>query len=187
MPRHVAEEVEIPWRKERQVTLRELSAELQADSLSVRKYAETLKVKCFYVYTDETGRMPILAMSTHNANKIREAWAGRLLGKKLQQPTTERGWFYIMLTAPGSPSRLKLGFSLNPEERADRTRVFCPEAQILRLWPCRRGWEKTIIAFITARGCQQIADGIFECQSIDELLMRADALFAFAPDLTEKT
>lgn len=88
------------------------------------------------------------------------------------------GFFYAIQIVPElSPHRIKLGYSLNPEQRTANFKMLAPTATVLRSWPCRSEWEREAIAHLAEVGTR-LATELFDFPDLDLLIQRADAYFA---------
>lgn len=66
------------------------------------------------------------------------------------------GVFYLLRLEPEhDPNRFKVGFASNLNERLRQHRCSAPYTQVIKTWPCRRLWEKTVIECATD-GCQRL-------------------------------
>jgi hypothetical protein len=66
------------------------------------------------------------------------------------------GVFYLLSLEPEhDPTRFKVGFASNLNERFRQHRCSAPFAKVVKIWPCRRLWEKTAIECVTD-GCEQL-------------------------------
>ena len=182
MVRGQVERIDIPFRQEGEVTLRELARELNMDSSNLQKYAKRHGCKFFYVLTAETGRQPVLALTKEDARKVKQLWNKKILGPAIREASQE-GYFYLMSIAPELPNRIKMGFSTNPDGRVKELRVFSPSAEILNSWRCRWTWEQTAIASITRDGCNQLANEVFDCEDVAAVIENAKRFFDLMPKL----
>ena len=94
----------------------------------------------------------------------------------------ETGQFYIIQLIPEfDPNRIKLGFAIDVNRRLSQHRTSAPTAICTATWPCKRLWEATVIDYLTLGHCQLISNEVFECADIDDLVQRAEKLFAIMP------
>jgi hypothetical protein len=95
--------------------------------------------------------------------------------------TRYSGIFYLIQLNPKSiPNRIKLGFSNNITRRLQSYHTANPEARLLKQFPCRKYWEKTIIDWIVIMApCKQISDEVFDFEDINKALISITSLFSF--------
>jgi hypothetical protein len=93
------------------------------------------------------------------------------------------GVFYLLRLEPDyDPNRFKVGFASNLNERLRQHRCSAPYVQVVKTWPCRRLWEKTVIECVT-EGCERLHTEIFKAQSIETLEAKCDQFFSIMPQL----
>jgi len=93
------------------------------------------------------------------------------------------GVFYLLCLEPAhDPSRFKVGFAKNLNERLRQHRCSAPYTQVIKTWPCRRLWEKTAIECIT-EGCERLHTEIFRAQSIESVKEKCEKFFVLMPPL----
>jgi excisionase family DNA binding protein len=91
------------------------------------------------------------------------------------------GYFYaIQLEPERQPTRFKLGWASVLERRLaqhqrERKR---PDARIVASWPCRFGWEQTIIAEATRAQCLNVRGEEFLTDDPEVLLASLEGYFA---------
>jgi hypothetical protein len=95
--------------------------------------------------------------------------------------------FYVIELVPElDPTRIKLGFALNLNERLAQHKTAAPTARVLKFWPCRRAWELTVMDSLSAANCRLILNEVFECDDLPALLRRGDEIFALLPEPVRK-
>lgn len=95
-------------------------------------------------------------------------------------------FYFIGLEPEHDPNRFKVGFANNINERLRQHRCSAPFATIVKTWPCRRLWEKTVIECVTD-GCEQLHTEVFRSSSLNSVLEKCDTLFELLPKLGRKT
>ncbi len=168
------------------IPLKQLAAELGMDRSHTRKYVLNLGITPAKRRTPHSGGQLTLTVSAQEADFVRRTRAEQgFLGS--QKPVaTETGFFYVIQLVPElDAKRVKLGFADNAEARLVQHRTSAPTAKLLKSWPCRRSWERTVIDALAAVGGRLILNEVFEFSDIDILLKRADELFALLPHPTE--
>ena len=100
------------------------------------------------------------------------------------EPTIpELGVFYVVQLEPDhDPGRFKVGFASNMAERLRAHRCSAPFSKVLKTWPCRSLWEKTIIDCV-CDGCERLHTEVFRVDSIDKVISKCDAFFSLMPTL----
>ena len=95
------------------------------------------------------------------------------------------GVFYLLRLEPEhDPSRFKVGFANNLNERLRHLRCSAPYTQVVKTWPCRRLWEKTAIECVTD-GCERLHTEVFRALSLETIEEKCAEFFALMPRLAE--
>lgn len=98
----------------------------------------------------------------------------------------DTGVFYLLSLEPEhDPTRFKVGFASNLNERLRQHRCSAPFAKAVKTWPCRRLWEKTAIECVTD-GCEQLHTEVFRAQSLEEVEAKCNQFFQIMPQLVSK-
>jgi len=99
-----------------------------------------------------------------------------------RDPAFAWGAFYVIAIVPDlKRERVKLGYSASTHTRLGEHRTSAPTAELVKEWPCKPTWELTARDFITREGCTRLGGENYDCDSLDDLIARADAFFAQAP------
>ena len=99
--------------------------------------------------------------------------------------SSAKGVFYLIQLEPEhDPSRFKLGFATNIEERVRSHRTAAPFSKLIRSWPCKLLWEKTAIESV-AYGCKKIHTEVFRGENIESVLARCEKFFAIMPPIDD--
>ena len=124
--------------------------------------------------------------------RIRDAAQEKLL-KTNGEPSddgfisAEVGVFYLLQLEPEhDPTRFKVGFAANMEERLRTLKCSAPFITVWKTWPCKRLWEKTVIDCVTT-GCEQLHTEVFRCNSIESVATKCDVFFGMMPDIASIT
>ena len=97
------------------------------------------------------------------------------------------GVFYLLRLEPAhDPSRFKVGFASNLNERLRQHRCSAPYTEIVKTWPCRRLWEKTAIECVTD-GCERLHTEVFRSQSIEAVAAKCEKFFQLMPALSSRS
>jgi hypothetical protein len=167
------------------VSLKQLADALGLDRSNARKYVLKQGFKPVKRRTLDSGGMLALSFTKEEAERIiavrREQ--GFFGGPEAKPISDEKGYFYVIQLIPEfEPNRVKLGFASDVEDRLQQHRTSAPTATVRQMWPCRKTWEVTAIAALTATGSRLILNEVFECDGVEQLLARGDAFFALLPD-----
>ena len=168
------------------VTLKDLAQELGKDRSNLRKYILSHGFTFLPVRTPESRGQMTLALTLEDAESIREIRAreGFVPGTASIITDNGQGWFYVIQIVPDlAPNRVKLGFSGNVDARLQAHRASAPTAYLVRMWPCKRTWERAVMDSATRTGCKLIANEVFECDDIDNLVARCGDFFSLMPDI----
>lgn len=99
----------------------------------------------------------------------------------LAESDDDAGVFYLIQLEPDlAPGRFKVGYTDRLERRSQKFRSVVLMLQVVQIWPCRRGWEFTAIAAITA-GCERLGAEVFETDRLEAVVERANSFFALLP------
>jgi len=101
------------------------------------------------------------------------------------QPDLSGVFYLIQLEPEHDPGRFKLGFATNIEERLRSHKTAAPFSKVMKAWPCKLLWEKTIIECVT-QGCDRLHTEVFRTASIAEVQKRCEQFFALMPKITSK-
>jgi len=170
------------------VSLKQLAENLGMDRSHVRRYVLRLGIQPHKRRTRDSYNQLTLAVSVNDADfiisKRREAG---FLGS--QKPISKDvGVFYVIRLVPElDPRRLKLGFADDIATRLSQHRTSAPTATVVKVWPCRRSWEGTVIDCLTASNCRLILNEVFESDDVDSVIYKGDQLFQLLPDPSSKS
>ena len=165
------------------ITINALADELNRDRSNFQKYVKKLGVNIEERRTPESRNQLTMTVTLEDAKFIRN----KMESEGFTSDTTivsvpDRGFFYIIQVAPElDPRRLKLGFAENVETRLSDHKTAAPTATVLKSWPCKRVWEKTIIDALTVRHCRLIQNEVFECDSYEKLEEVGNKIFDILP------
>lgn len=94
------------------------------------------------------------------------------------------GVFYLLCLEPEhDPSRFKVGFASNLNERLRQHRCSAPFTQVVKTWLCRRLWEKTAIECVT-EGCERLHTEVFRAPSLMAVEEKCERFFGLMPKLS---
>ncbi len=97
----------------------------------------------------------------------------------------DSGVFYVVQLEPEyDPGRFKVGFTTDIEGRLRHHRCSAPFAQCVKIWPCRRTWERAAMDCVTI-GAKQLQTEVFRVDSIQAVIERAEKFFCLMPVVPE--
>lgn len=166
------------------VALKDLAAELGMGPSSMRRYVKRLDIPTERRRTPNSRNQTTLTVTLEDAEYIRNKRQSEgFTSDATVVSASDRGFFYIIQLVPElDPKRLKLGFAENVETGLSQHKTAAPTATVLKSWPCKRVWEKTVIDALTVRHCRLVANEVFECDSHENLVVLADNIFDILPD-----
>lgn len=171
--------------KNEYITLKELAGELNLDRSHLRRYVLKHGFKPVQIRTQQSRNQLTLAVSSVDAEKIRELRRSQGFSKSPMPVQNSEGYFYIVQLVPDlNPNRIKLGFAVDVQDRLDTFRTSAPTAKLLRCWSCKRSWELAAIDSITRDGCTPLGNEVFECENLADVIKRAEDFFAIMPSIT---
>ncbi len=169
------------------VTLKELAQEFNLDRSNMRKFVLAHDLTPFKVRTPESRGQLTLALSTEDAEVIREIRKQEgfsLSGGHRAIIDNGQGWFYVIQIVPDlAPHRIKLGFASNVESRLQAHKTSAPTACLVKTWPCKRTWERAAMDSVPRTDCALVANEVFDCGGVASLTSRCDDFFALMPPL----
>lgn len=133
-------------------------------------------------------RGQLIAYITQEESSLVKAEIQNMRGGEsdLSEPVIpEFGVFYVVQLEPDhDPGRFKVGFASNMAERLRAHRCSAPFSKVLKTWPCRSLWEKTVIDCV-CNGCKRLHTEVFRVDSIDKVISKCDAFFSLMPCLQD--
>ena len=148
--------------------LRAIAKELGVTYQTVKSRTELLEIEVIQIQNDNN-----LYQSS-----IRTIDLARLKDSIANKSHSENGFFYMIALVPEyNRGRIKLGFASNVEERLGNHRTAAPTAELVRAWPCKRTFEKTIIAALSSLG-KQVRNEVFDFDNVDLIVSKAETLFS---------
>jgi hypothetical protein len=169
------------------ITLKNLAAELGIDKSNLRKYIleKIAEVQLVKIRTPETHRQLVSALSLEDAEIVRQFRAKLgFAANKTFAIEDGQGVFYVIQLIPElDPNRIKLGFANSIEPRLQAHRTAAPTAKLIKVWSCKRTWEIAAMDSATRIECQLIANEVFTCDNLDNLVNRINSFFEQLPIL----
>lgn len=165
------------------VALSELAVELGLDRSNMLKYVKKLNISTQDRRTPKSKNQLTKTVTLDDAEIIRDTRQREgFTNDATIVSVPDWGVFYIIQLVPEyDQKRLKLGFTDNLDNRLSQHKTAAPTATVLKSWPCKRVWEKTIIDALTVRHCRLVANEVFECDSYEKLVGLADTIFDILP------
>jgi hypothetical protein len=163
-------------------TIVDIARELGMDRSNARRYCLSMGLQFVRVRTAESKNQLTLALKDEDMEALRAMRARDGFSGRQAREGIEDGYFYIIQVIPEyNPLRVKLGFAANVKARLDAHRTSAPTATLVKAWPCKRAWEQTVIASVVRVGCVLVQNEVYECDSLDAIVSRAEAIFAILP------
>lgn len=164
------------------VSLKSLAVELGLDRSNMRKYVLKVGVKPHKRRTPDSAGQLTLAVTSAEAEVVRAKRREQGFLEASRPVAREVGIFYVIQLVPElDPTRLKFGYADDIQARLAQHRTSAPTARVVQTWPCRRAWEGTVIDCLAAAGCKLILNEVYDCDHVDVVIRRADALFDLLP------
>jgi len=89
--------------------------------------------------------------------------------------------FYLLLLEPDhDPGRFKVGIADNFPERLRHLRCSAPMIKVVKTWPCKPLWERTVMDCVT-EGCERLHTEVFRTESIKSVVDRCERFFELMP------
>lgn len=149
------------------ILLSDLALELNYDRSHLSRFAKFNNIPVQKTFFGDSKRQR-LVISLEDAERIK---ALRL------QPRPETGFFYIVQVCPDlDPNRLKLGFTINPEQRLSTYHTISPTARIVEKFFCKATDERPAIEFITQTAAR-LGVEVFQFNDWRIALMKAESYF----------
>ena len=165
------------------ISIKHLAEKLGMDRSHARRYVLKLGFKPEKRRTADSASQLSLTVTSDEAESIlkhRQAQGFTAEGKPV---STEYGVFYVIQLVPElDPKRIKLGFAIDLNDRLVQHRTAAPTAKVLKSWPCRRLWEKTVMDCLSSVACRNILNEVYECEKLKDLIARGDELFKILPE-----
>lgn len=149
---------------------------------NLRQIAKDLGIT-YQTVKSRTEQLDIEVVQTQNEknmylSSIRSADLAKLKDSLTNKSHSENGFFYMIALVPEyNKGRIKLGFATNVEERLGNHRTAAPTAELVRCWPCKRSFEKTIIAALSSLG-KQVRNEVYDFDNVDLIVSKAETLFS---------
>jgi len=131
------------------ISIRDLAKELGRHPNKFHEFVKKHKFPIEKIKSDNARGQMISMVSEESANEIRNMCHSDTATAP-KQTSKFGGYFYIIQLEPVlEPNRVKLGYTLNVQDRLRKHQCSAPNAKLLQTWECRALWEKTIIDIVT--------------------------------------
>ncbi len=168
------------------VTLTDLAGEFGMDKSYCRKWAVAQGFvfrKRRVVSAGQRQMHAALSVDEAAGLRLRRSQMGFAVGGAAAAPVPPPEWgsFYVVALIPDvDGKRLKLGFADSVRARLEQHRTAAPTLELVRVWPCKRTWERAVIDALGA-GCRHVGGEVFDCEDVPALTRKAEELFALLP------
>ena len=167
------------------VSLTTLANDLNIDKSTMRKFALKSGITPQKRRTADSKNQLTLTVSREEADFLCARRYEQGFGSG-QAVKTDIGVFYVIQLIPEiAPRRLKLGFADNIQQRLGQHRTSAPTAELVKAWPCKRSWERTVMDVLTITHGKLLINEVYEFDDIQGLVGRGDALFSLFPSPDE--
>ena len=162
------------------ITFQEVATRCGIAKTTVFKIVERLGIQKHKRKSSERHGQHEACISEKDLERVRSDIRARRKSPSQDRPSPtspESGVFYLIQLEPElEPSRFKVGFSSNMDERLRKHKCIAPYAKVLKTWPCKSLWEKTAIDCIT-KECKQLHTEVFSTDSINTVIEEGDQFF----------
>ena len=167
------------------IAVSEVASALGKRKQSIFKIIKRLGIEKRFEKSDAAGGQKIAYISGGDFEIVKEHVQSS--GKTSSIPfldSASGGVFYLIRLEPEhDPTRFKLGFTSNIDERLRSHRTVAPYSKVIKTWPCKPLWEKTAIESI-ARGCEKVHTEVFRGE-VEVILDRCEQFFMLMPPLAD--
>ena len=163
--------------------LTSLAKELGMDNSNLRKYVLKKGIN-YSMARDPINRQMSMSFAPKDADILRFTRTKEGFSK-INAPVCINGdvgaFYAVQLIPEFAPNRLKLGFSNDTMGRLSTHRCSSPTAIMLKSWDCKRSWERAAMDSATRQDCILIANEVYDCDSLENVLGRLDTFFSIMP------
>jgi hypothetical protein len=165
------------------VSLKQLGKDLKLDKSNLKRYLLKEGIYTTFIRTADSKNQRTLAITEEDAEIYKERRQSQGF-KYLNTPIISgKGFFYVVRIVPDlAPNRVKLGFATDVTSRMLSHRVAAPTAELIKKWACDRTWEQCAIASVSRIGCKHVGGEVFDCDSVEEIVKRANEFFNLMPE-----
>ena len=167
------------------IAVSEVESSLGKRKQSIFKIINRLGIEKHFEKSDSAKGQKIAFISEDDFDLVKEhVQSSSTAGAIASIDPASGGVFYLIQLEPEyDPSRFKLGFTSDMNERLRSHRTAAPYSRVVKTWPCKLLWEKTAIESI-ARGCEQVHTEVFRGE-IEVILDRCERFFTQMPSFTD--
>ena len=168
---------------EEYVSIKQLAEDIGMDRSHARRYVLNLGLKPTKRRTIDSGNQLTLTVTADEAEFVRTKRKEQGFLGSSKPVEAEIGSFYVIQLVPElDPKRIKLGFADDVNQRLAQHRTSAPTAIVLKSWPCKRSWEKTIIDALAFSGGKLILNEVYEFDDIEAMIEHGNKLFSLLAD-----
>lgn len=168
---------------EEYISIKQLATEIGMDRSHARRYVLGLGLTPTKHRTADSGNQLTLTVTAPEADFIRQNRKEQGFLESSKPIENEVGSFYVIQLVPElDRKRIKLGFADDINQRLSQHRTSAPTATVLKSWPCRRSWEKTVIDALAGVGGKLILNEVYEFDDIEKMIEHGDQLFSLLAD-----
>lgn len=163
------------------IAVSEVASSLKKRKQSIFKIINRLGIEKHFEKSDSANGQKIAFISEDDFELVKEhVQSSSPASATASIDSASGGVFYLIQLEPEyDPSRFKLGFTSDINERLRSHRTAAPYSRVIKTWPCKLLWEKAAIESI-ARGCEQVHTEVFRGE-IEVILDRCKQFFALMP------
>lgn len=171
--------------KDNLIAVVEVASQLNKDKKYIFKIINRLGIDKSLEKSSEARGQKIAYITYSDFERVKEYIISSNTEQQEIVDSSSGGVFYLIQLEPEfDPSRFKLGFATNIEERIRSHKTSAPYSKIVKTWPCKLLWEKTAIESVT-QGCEQVYTEVFS-GDIESVCKRCDNFFALMPCLEDQ-
>ena len=170
------------------ISIKHLAEKLGMDRSHARRYVLKLGFTPQKRRTPDSSNQLTLTLTAEEAEAILKHRTSQGFTEQGNVVESEPGMFYVIQLVPElDPKRIKLGFTIDLDDRLVQHRTAAPTAKVLKSWPCKRSWEVAVMDCLSLVACRHILSEVFECDGLDDFVMTGDELFRILPDPKRRT
>jgi hypothetical protein len=165
------------------ISIKQLAAEIGMDRSHARRYVLSLGLTPTKRRTADSGNQLTLTVTASEADFVRKKREEKGFLGSSRSVENEIGSFYVIQLVPElDPRRIKLGFADDISQRLAQHRTSAPTATVLKAWPCKRSWEKTVIDALAFSRGKLILNEVYEFDDVEKMIEHGNQLFSLLAD-----
>lgn len=174
---------------EKNISVIDLAEELGKAKQTVFKVLKRLDIESRKIRGSDNRGQRIAYITYAEAERVKAEinTSYGISANRTENTIPELGVFYVVQLEPDhDPGRFKVGFASNMAERLRAHRCSAPFSIVLKTWPCRSLWEKTVIDCV-CDGCERLHTEVFRVDSVEKIISKCDTFFSLMPFLGESS